>query len=148
MTLNGDIYINLVSFTILYYDYALTLPAEIDRFWSTRTISWVSGFYYLNRYLTLFGHIPVVVQNYWAFEGPSLVQVSTVVRCLWTWGEGHRKLYPPGRVYSFSVYGRHTPFVLSQVDEVYYTADAFLPSTQVLQTPGLGYSCLTFSSSE
>ncbi|KAG6907218.1 hypothetical protein DXG01_009874 [Tephrocybe rancida] len=59
---------------ILYYDYALTLPAEIDRFWSTRTISWVSGFYYLNRYLTLFGHIPVMVQQYWAFEGPSVTQ--------------------------------------------------------------------------
>ncbi|KAG6905712.1 hypothetical protein DXG01_001159, partial [Tephrocybe rancida] len=74
MTSNGEIYINLVSFTILYYDYALTLPAEIDRFWTSRTISWVSVFYYLNRYLTLFGHIPVMLQDYWAFEGTSMAQ--------------------------------------------------------------------------
>ncbi|KAG6917416.1 hypothetical protein DXG01_002685 [Tephrocybe rancida] len=74
MTLNGNNYLNLASFTILYYDYALTLPAEIDRFWSTRTISWVSGFYYLNRYLTLFGHIPAMVHYYSTFEGPSMAQ--------------------------------------------------------------------------
>ncbi|GLB40565.1 hypothetical protein LshimejAT787_0804360 [Lyophyllum shimeji] len=58
-------YINLVSFTILYYDYALTFSMEVERFWCTRSLSWASAFFYLNRYLVLFGHIPVMVQYYW-----------------------------------------------------------------------------------
>lgn len=57
--------INLVSFVILYYDYALTLPAEVERFWSSRSLSWASSLFYVNRYLSLFGHIPVMIQYYW-----------------------------------------------------------------------------------
>ncbi|RDB31003.1 hypothetical protein Hypma_000082 [Hypsizygus marmoreus] len=63
--LNHCNYINLVSFVILYYDYALTLPAEVERFWASKSVSWASGFFYVNRYLVIFGHIPVMVQYYW-----------------------------------------------------------------------------------
>jgi len=63
--INNSNYINLVSFVILYYDYALTLPDEIQRFWATRSITWASAFFYLSRYITLLGHIPVMVQYYW-----------------------------------------------------------------------------------
>ncbi|KAF8072079.1 hypothetical protein FPV67DRAFT_1483847 [Lyophyllum atratum] len=62
--LNHSNYINLVSFVILYYDYALTLPAEVQRFWSS-PLSWAPSFFYVNRYLALFGHIPVMIQYYW-----------------------------------------------------------------------------------
>ncbi|KAF8063379.1 hypothetical protein FPV67DRAFT_240302 [Lyophyllum atratum] len=50
---------------ILYYDYTITLPAEVERFWSSRTLSWGSGFFYANRYLSLFGHVPVMIQYWW-----------------------------------------------------------------------------------
>lgn len=60
--LNLSNYINLVSFVILYYDYALTLPAEVERFWSSKSLSWASSFFYVNRYLSLFGHIPVMIK--------------------------------------------------------------------------------------
>jgi len=60
-------YIHLVSFVILYYDYALTLPAEVDRFWSKRHISWGLALFYGNRYLSLFGHIPVIYQYFQYF---------------------------------------------------------------------------------
>ncbi|KAF9466478.1 hypothetical protein BDZ94DRAFT_1319363 [Collybia nuda] len=63
--LNNSNYINLVAFVILYYDYALTLPDEVERFWATRSLTWASSFFYINRYLTLLGHIPVMVQYYW-----------------------------------------------------------------------------------
>lgn len=38
---------------------------EVERFWFSRSLSWASGLFYLNRYLALFGHIPVMVQYYW-----------------------------------------------------------------------------------
>ncbi|KAG6890501.1 hypothetical protein C0995_007700 [Termitomyces sp. Mi166 len=66
----GNNYINIASYTLLYYDYALTLPAEVDRFWSTRLLSWTSAFFYLNRYLSIFGHVPAIVQHFWESESP------------------------------------------------------------------------------
>ncbi|KAI0752176.1 hypothetical protein C8Q74DRAFT_1222531 [Fomes fomentarius] len=52
-----------VAFCILYYDWVLTLSAEVDRFWKRR-LSWVSFGYYLNRGLALLGHIPVIYEFY------------------------------------------------------------------------------------
>ncbi|KAG6871731.1 hypothetical protein C0993_002817, partial [Termitomyces sp. T159_Od127] len=49
---------------ILYYDYALTLSTEVERFWSSESFSWGSAFFYLNRYLALFGYIPILAQNF------------------------------------------------------------------------------------
>ncbi|KAF8055681.1 hypothetical protein FPV67DRAFT_804090 [Lyophyllum atratum] len=53
-----------IFLVILYYDYTLTLPAEVQRFWSS-PLSWAPSFFYVNRYLALFGHIPVMIQYYW-----------------------------------------------------------------------------------
>ena len=46
---------------ILYYDYALTFSREVEFFWAheNRT-GWVSSLYFLNRYVAIFGYIPVV----------------------------------------------------------------------------------------
>ncbi|KAH0589999.1 hypothetical protein H2248_000180 [Termitomyces sp. 'cryptogamus'] len=77
--LNSNNYIDLVSFTLLYYDYALTLPAEIDRFWSTRSLSWTSTFFYLNRYLSLFGHIPAIVRDFWMPVSSDKVKVFAIL---------------------------------------------------------------------
>ncbi|KAM5538874.1 hypothetical protein V8D89_007596 [Ganoderma adspersum] len=55
------------TFAILYFDYAVTFDAEVERFWKARFSS-PSFVFYLNRYLSLFGHIPVIYQFYWANE--------------------------------------------------------------------------------
>lgn len=48
---------------ILYYDYALTFSVEVDRFWKGR-LSFATLIFYFNRYLVLFGHIPVLYEFY------------------------------------------------------------------------------------
>jgi len=54
-------YCTLAPFVILYYDYFLTLPLEIERFWPQRTFSWASFFFYVNRYMALLGQIPIII---------------------------------------------------------------------------------------
>ncbi|KAJ7101348.1 hypothetical protein B0H15DRAFT_815760 [Mycena belliarum] len=65
--LNSNYYFNLVSFTLLFYDYFLTLNWEISRYWaSPRTGPKI--LFYANRYGTLLGNIPVVIQYFWSVE--------------------------------------------------------------------------------
>src|SRR6266404_5478142 len=47
---------------ILYYDYVLTFSREVEYFWpkSYRT-SWISLLFFLNRYLAIFGNIPIAL---------------------------------------------------------------------------------------
>jgi hypothetical protein len=63
--LNVTHYFPLVSYVILYYDYLLTLPLEIQRFWTLRTFSWATFFFFFNRYLAILGHIPVILLTFW-----------------------------------------------------------------------------------
>ncbi|KAG6873264.1 hypothetical protein C0995_001038 [Termitomyces sp. Mi166 len=71
-------YILVTLAALLYYDYALTLPYEIDRFWSTRSLSWTSTFFYLNRYLSVFGHVPAIVRDFWVPDSPDGVKMVSV----------------------------------------------------------------------
>jgi hypothetical protein len=58
------------AITILFYDYALTLPLEVDRFWNRKRLSWVSALFYVNRYTSLLAHIPVIAEYFWgSYEG-------------------------------------------------------------------------------
>lgn len=57
-------YLAVVSFTILYFDYFLTLPHEIERYWGHR-LTWPSFFFFLNRYCSLFGHVLVALQEFY-----------------------------------------------------------------------------------
>ncbi|CAK5272344.1 unnamed protein product [Mycena citricolor] len=71
--LNSSYYLNAISFTILFYDYFLTLPAEVARYWTLLTRGqrrWngASILFFANRYLTLLGNIPVVIQYFWTTE--------------------------------------------------------------------------------
>jgi len=43
---------------ILYYDYFLTLPKEVEGYWHTGPHSWGSIFFLANRYLAMLGHLP------------------------------------------------------------------------------------------
>jgi len=49
---------------VLYYDYVLTFSMEVQRFWPQRGFSWAVFFFYLNRYLSLLGHIPLVIEYF------------------------------------------------------------------------------------
>ncbi|KAK0473746.1 hypothetical protein IW261DRAFT_675606 [Armillaria novae-zelandiae] len=76
--LNVNYYVSLVALSILYYDYALTFGLEVSRFWVHRGFSWAAFFFYLNRYLGIFGHIPVVVENFWTGSPSNKDQMSVV----------------------------------------------------------------------
>ncbi|KAI9068858.1 hypothetical protein FKP32DRAFT_1671903 [Trametes sanguinea] len=54
-----------IAFTILYYDYVLTFSEEVARYWGTRMSS-MSLLFFVNRYLSLIAHIPIIVEFYWA----------------------------------------------------------------------------------
>ncbi|KAF8171338.1 hypothetical protein K438DRAFT_1982056 [Mycena galopus ATCC 62051] len=62
--LNSNAYIDLVSFSILFYEYFLTLDWEISRFWWTQ-LSWPKALFFANRYGTLLGNIPVAMEYFW-----------------------------------------------------------------------------------
>ncbi|KAJ7484803.1 hypothetical protein B0H11DRAFT_2018792 [Mycena galericulata] len=66
--LNSSYYLSAISFTILFYDYFLTLHWETSRYWGTK-ITWPSGLFFANRYGTLLGNIPIVFQSFWTTPG-------------------------------------------------------------------------------
>jgi hypothetical protein len=47
---------------LLYYDYFLTFTEEVVHFWSPLQCNWGTVIFLLNRYIAVFGHIPVVAQ--------------------------------------------------------------------------------------
>jgi len=56
----------VVSFVILYYDYFLSLATEIEHFWPPkRCITWPSILFFCNRYLSLIGSVPVVLEEFY-----------------------------------------------------------------------------------
>ncbi|KAH9005424.1 hypothetical protein EDB86DRAFT_3071124 [Lactarius hatsudake] len=52
---------NIPPLAILYYDYLLTLPLEIQYLWYPNKLGWFTVACLLNRYLPIFGHIPLAV---------------------------------------------------------------------------------------
>ncbi|KAJ7131508.1 hypothetical protein C8R43DRAFT_1110720 [Mycena crocata] len=66
--LNSNYYFNLISFTLLFYDYFLTLEWEVSRYWRT-SFTWPNILFFANRYGTLLGNIPVVIQYFWSTAG-------------------------------------------------------------------------------
>jgi len=62
-------YLQLMSFTILIYEYCLTFPLEVQRFWSAKKITFTVLFFFLHRYFVLLGSVPVMVQKFWYASG-------------------------------------------------------------------------------
>ncbi|KAF9525425.1 hypothetical protein CPB83DRAFT_818587 [Crepidotus variabilis] len=69
-------YIGLVSITILYYDYCLTFAIELERMWRRSSFSLAVVLFYVNRYVNIFGHIPVMLEFFWALSGPHKIEVT------------------------------------------------------------------------
>jgi len=61
---------------ILLYDYCLTFVAEVERCWGVRQLDWTLAFFYLNRYLVLFSHAPVMMQYFWSTSNPNKTEGS------------------------------------------------------------------------
>ncbi|KAI0752140.1 hypothetical protein C8Q74DRAFT_1309082 [Fomes fomentarius] len=59
----GNHVISSVSFALLYYDFALTMPLEVKHFWGRR-LSWPSALYFLNRYFSVVSHLPIVYKDF------------------------------------------------------------------------------------
>ena len=51
---------------ILYFDFFLTLPAEVDRYWTGNGCSWASLLFFMNRYMSIFCHIPIIYEFFWS----------------------------------------------------------------------------------
>ncbi|THH04356.1 hypothetical protein EW145_g5588 [Phellinidium pouzarii] len=60
---NINYYASLVAFAILYYDFLLTFRDEVRFFWS-RKLNSVTILFFLNRYLSVLGNIPVILQSF------------------------------------------------------------------------------------
>ncbi|KAE9403556.1 hypothetical protein BT96DRAFT_878637, partial [Gymnopus androsaceus JB14] len=59
--MNPYLGIYLGSFTMLYYDYFLTLGREVNLFWMYPSFACAPVLFYLSRYLSLLGSIPVMI---------------------------------------------------------------------------------------
>ncbi|PIL24131.1 hypothetical protein GSI_13883 [Ganoderma sinense ZZ0214-1] len=68
VTLAASIRLNnmlaIIAWSLLFYDYCLTLGTEIEHFWKRARFSAVSTLFVLNRYLTLLGQIPIIVEYF------------------------------------------------------------------------------------
>ncbi|KAH9054534.1 hypothetical protein EDB87DRAFT_1689269 [Lactarius vividus] len=76
---------NLPPLAILYYDYLLTLPLEIQYLWYPNKLGWFTIACLLNRYLPVLGHIPLAVSYMvrsddllWAMIGSRRAKVETI----------------------------------------------------------------------
>ncbi|KAI0370915.1 hypothetical protein BV20DRAFT_943114, partial [Pilatotrama ljubarskyi] len=61
-----------IAFGVLWYDFVLTIPSEVERYWKGGR-SWASIFYFLNRYMSVLSHIPVVVEFFEPSKTPNLI---------------------------------------------------------------------------
>ncbi|KAJ7167027.1 hypothetical protein C8R46DRAFT_1351221 [Mycena filopes] len=71
----------IVPFTILVYEYLLTLAREASDFWQT-PFTYASFFFYLNRYTSLLGTLPIVVQYFSTTTDQSKQPVRRRLLCL------------------------------------------------------------------
>ena len=76
---DGIVWISIIGAAVLTYEYFLTLSIEIERFWSAKRLTWAIFFFFFNRYFTLLGHIPLMVEHFLHFIPPSKLTVSLVV---------------------------------------------------------------------
>ncbi|KAK7046417.1 hypothetical protein R3P38DRAFT_2873683 [Favolaschia claudopus] len=67
LQLLANYYLNLISFSLLYYEYFLTINLEVSRYWGLKPTT-PTVLFFLNRYGMLFGTAPVIVQYFWAAE--------------------------------------------------------------------------------
>ncbi|KAH9953184.1 hypothetical protein BC827DRAFT_167231 [Russula dissimulans] len=66
--------IHVSTIVILYYDYILTLPREIEFLWlSHNKRGWFTTACLLNRYVPVLGYLPTVVEHFITLNSPLYV---------------------------------------------------------------------------
>lgn len=53
----------LSAYAILYYDYFLTFPKEVEVYWCAGSHTWASIVFLANRYVAVLGHLPLFYVN-------------------------------------------------------------------------------------
>ncbi|KAJ7917202.1 hypothetical protein B0H13DRAFT_1608528, partial [Mycena leptocephala] len=75
-------YLNLVSFTVLFCEYFQHLDSEVSRYWGLH-FTWPNILFFANRYGTLLGNIPVVMEYFWSKNSsPEKIRVSVPLAML------------------------------------------------------------------
>ncbi|KAJ7191504.1 hypothetical protein GGX14DRAFT_701584 [Mycena pura] len=72
----GFRYLEAAQFTLLFYDYLLTLDWEVSRYWRAG-ISTPVVLFFANRYGTLLGNVPVLLMDFWT--APATHQICKVL---------------------------------------------------------------------
>jgi len=72
---NFNYYVTLVSITVLVYDFFLTFPLEVERFWFVRRLNWAIFLFYINRYLIILGYVPILIETFWVTNDPAKKQI-------------------------------------------------------------------------
>ncbi|KAJ4478014.1 hypothetical protein C8R41DRAFT_718113, partial [Lentinula lateritia] len=49
---------------LLYYDYFLTIEGEVNLFWTYRSLTWAPVMFYLTRYFSILGSIPIMLGHF------------------------------------------------------------------------------------
>ncbi|KAI6104294.1 hypothetical protein F5141DRAFT_180595 [Pisolithus sp. B1] len=66
MSLDIVVSLSVAQFSLLYYDYTLTLSREVELFWKRPRRSWPFAIFVANRYLTVLGHVPSSLYWFWS----------------------------------------------------------------------------------
>ncbi|KAF7350147.1 hypothetical protein MVEN_01317100 [Mycena venus] len=64
LEINANYYLNLVAFSLLFYEFFLTFNLEVSRYWGLAPTA-PNVLFFLNRYGMLFGTVPIVFQYFW-----------------------------------------------------------------------------------
>jgi len=67
LAIGANYYLCLVGFVVLFYDYALTFRMEVSGYWSPLQHDWGTVIFLLNRYVSLFGNIPDILETFYRY---------------------------------------------------------------------------------
>ncbi|KAJ3996672.1 hypothetical protein F5050DRAFT_1807559 [Lentinula boryana] len=80
-SLSAFVPLTVVGFpALLYYDYFLTLGEEVNLFWSYRSLTWATIIFYVTRYFSILGSIPVMVGHFWLGHVAVFIGVLLLLR--------------------------------------------------------------------
>ncbi|KAI6118645.1 hypothetical protein EV401DRAFT_1966131 [Pisolithus croceorrhizus] len=85
MSLETEVSLSVIQFTLLFYDYTLTFSREIELFWKRPRRSWPFVLFIANRYLIILSHVPSSIYMFWSPGVDSSYSVRVV---LWTLYDG------------------------------------------------------------
>ncbi|KAI6012061.1 hypothetical protein BKA83DRAFT_4369462 [Pisolithus microcarpus] len=93
MSLDTIVTVCVIQFSLLFYDYVLTLGREIEFFWKRPRRSWPFALFIANRYLIILSHVPASIYVFWypgidssyswcrplsMFDGASIIVVQAI----------------------------------------------------------------------